>query len=361
MSRRAPVRGRRLEDFAPGEAIVHPWEVTIDAGLTALFSASFLEASPTFTSDAFARALGLAGRPVHPLLLLNLGLSFSVEDVSERAIAHLSYRDVRFPTPCHLGDTVRAWSRVLGARTSRRSDRGVVHVATTLVREDGAIVCAFEREALVRAGGPPADPAATRAPDPGDPGELPRRPALRTDAPAARAPGPAGFLEDFAVGDVICHPHGRTVGDTEHMQLTTLLRNTHPLHLDESYARDGGSFTGARVVYGGLVLAWVASLSSRDVGRRILWDLGWDHGAHPASVAAGDTLHAASRIVDVRALDACCGELTTRLVGLKNARPDHLIDAGLDLFEPERDRAPEARVPSKVLEITRTVLLPRRP
>ena len=35
---------------------------------------------------------------MHPLLLLDLGLSFSVHDVSERAIAHLAYIDnVRFP------------------------------------------------------------------------------------------------------------------------------------------------------------------------------------------------------------------------------------------------------------------------
>ena len=40
------------------------------------------------------------------IFLLNLGLSFSVHDVSEQAIAHLAYLDVRFPEPCYAGDTV---------------------------------------------------------------------------------------------------------------------------------------------------------------------------------------------------------------------------------------------------------------
>ena len=45
-----------------------------------------------------------------PLLLLNLGLSFSVHDISEQAIAHLAYLEVRFPSPGYRGDTVRIWA-----------------------------------------------------------------------------------------------------------------------------------------------------------------------------------------------------------------------------------------------------------
>jgi 2-methylfumaryl-CoA hydratase len=83
--------GRKLDDFEVGATYAHPWEVTLDGGTLALAQASFLDACPTYSSATTARALGLRDRPVHPLVLLNLGLSFSVHDVSEQAIAHLAY------------------------------------------------------------------------------------------------------------------------------------------------------------------------------------------------------------------------------------------------------------------------------
>src|SRR6185312_8300186 len=85
----------------------------------------------------------------------------SVHDVSERAIAHLAYIDVRFPEACYPGDTVRSSSRVIAVKPVSSGDKGVVHVGTRLVTESGALVCSFERKALVRAGrltGRPADP-----------------------------------------------------------------------------------------------------------------------------------------------------------------------------------------------------------
>ena len=36
-----PRYGRLLADFVPGALYAHPWEVTIDEGMGALFAASF--------------------------------------------------------------------------------------------------------------------------------------------------------------------------------------------------------------------------------------------------------------------------------------------------------------------------------
>jgi 2-methylfumaryl-CoA hydratase len=364
MTTHTPRYGRMLSDFEVGATYAHPWDVTIDGGAIALFQASFQDASPTYASRVYAQSLGFRDRPVHPLLLLNLGLSFSVHDVSEQAIAHLAYLDVRFPAPCYPGDTVTAQSRVLGVKPASSGDRGVVHVRTALLAEDGRAVCVFERKALVRAGrleGRPADAVITALAEP--PADLPALPeALRTlPAPPARPAGFGGFFEDFAPGDVVLHQLGKTVGESEHMQLTALVRNSHPLHFDEHYAKvERQSFQGTRVVYGGLVFAWVASLASRDVAGNAAWELGFDEGAHPSGVLAGDTLYAASRVLEAKALDACWGELTFRLVGTKNARPATLLAAGRDLFTPELAKEKDARVPEKVFEITRKMLVRRR-
>lgn len=350
--------GRLLEDFEEGATYPHPWEVTVDGGQIALFQASFLDSTPTYASATFAQALGFRDRPVHPLLLLNLGLSFSVHDVSEQAIAHLAYLDVRFPNPAYPGDTVFASSKVLGKRLSSKGDKGVVHVRTIVENQDGLPVCTFERKALVRAGGPlasrPADPIAYEQPDFGDVPRLP--PALRgaLQTPARRG-GFAGHFEDFSVGDVLCHYNGKTVGDTEHMQLTLMMRNSHPIHFDENYCAEGNSFAGTRVVYGGLVFGFVASLASRDVCGNVVWDLGFDEGAHPSGITVGDTIYAASKVLDTKDVDERSGDVTFRLVGVKNTRPEAILEGGADLFAAELDKDKADKIGNKVFEITRTV------
>ncbi len=362
-SPRSPRYGRLLSDFSKGETYEHPWDVTIDAGTIALFQASFLDATPTYASAAFAGALGFRDRPVHPLLLLNLGLSFSVHDVSEQAIAHLAYIDVRFPNACYAGDTVRASSTVIDSKPASSGDRGVVHVRTVLETDAGVPVCTFERKALVRAGKIEGRPEAPWTGQERVLGDVPRLPAElreRITLPTRKG-GFAGFYEDFAVGDVIATDVGKTVGESEHMQLTALVRNSHPLHFDEVYCKEN-SFAKTRVVYGGLVLSWVTTLASRDTTGNALWDLGLDAGAHPGGVVGGDTLYATSKVTDKKDHDALTGIVTFRVVGTKNVPGHKLLAEGKDLFGAELDKKdPAAKVKEKCVEITRTVLVRKRP
>src|SRR5262249_51033574 len=131
----------------------HPWEVTLDEGMMAIFAASFLDANPLYSSRRWARELGFRDRVVHPMLLMNLALSSSVHDVSEQAIAHLAYSNLRFPNAAYAGDTLSVSSQVLGVQPSQsRPDRGVVHVSTTAINQDGVVVVTFERKALIPAG-----------------------------------------------------------------------------------------------------------------------------------------------------------------------------------------------------------------
>lgn len=360
---RTPKYGRMLDDFVAGKTYRHPWEVTVDGGMIAMFAASFLDATPVFASREYALALGFRDRPISPLLLLNLGLSFSVHDVSEQAIAHLAYIDVRFPEPAYPGDTVTASSKVLDAKPSKTGDKGVVHVRTLLQNQGGNIVCAFERKALIRAGkvdGRPADPPSKyEQPELKSVAKLP--PALRDGrASVLRDGGFAGFYEDFEPGQVYAHAIGRTVGETEHMQLTMLVRNSHPLHFDAEYCKES-SFTKNRVVYGGLVLSWVLSLMSRDVTGNGLWDMGLDEGAHPNPTHAGDTLFAACRVESKTDLGPDAGAVTFRVVGVKNEHPRVLLNRGADLFTPEMAKGKDDKVSNKVVEISRTVLIRKRP
>lgn len=367
VSYRSPRYGRFLEEFEIGAVYDHPWEVTVDTGLLALCAGSFLDASPVYASAHYARGLGFRDRPVHPLVLVNFGLSFSVHDVSEQAIAHLAYIDARFPSACYAGDTLHASSTVLGIKVSSESERGVVHVRTVLSAEDERVVFQFERKVLVKSAGAAmgaktsSAPARTAGAAPAErTGSTATWPALfDRPLPMRGKGGFPGFFEDFAAGDVICHDIGRTVSESEHMQLTYIFRNSHPLHFEEPYARSG--FAKTRVVYGGLVFGWVSSLASRDTSGNSLWEAGFDAGAHPAGVVAGDTLYAASRVLAVESRGPDCGLVKFKLVGTKNIKPSVLLDAGADLFSSElTKKTPESKVKEKVFEIERSVLVRKR-
>jgi 2-methylfumaryl-CoA hydratase len=363
-----PRYGRLLDDFTVGDVYHHPWEVTIDDGMLAMFAASFLDPNPLYSSRRFARELGFRDRVVPPLVLLNLALSFTVHDVSEQAIAHLAYIDLKFPNAAYSGDTLSVFSEILGVRVSEsKPDRGVVHLRTTGVNQDGSVVVIFERKALIPTGKlegrahpelieravgaqPPRETGNADVPHNSDFQSIPKE--LASEIKIPKWPGrPRAFFEDFEVGDVILHSLGHTVGESEHMQLTILTRNSHPLHFDEVYSRER-SFMKTRVVEGGLVFAWVASLASRDTTANALWELGYDKGSHPNPVLAGNTLYAASCVIGKQERDEQTGIVRFKLVGVKNERPPTLLAAGLNLFVGKFEH--------KVFEIERAVLLPRR-
>jgi len=364
-----PRYGRLLDDFTVGDVYHHPWEVTIDDGMLAMFAASFLDPNPLYSSRRFARELGFRDRVVPPLVLLNLALSFTVHDVSEQAIAHLAYIDLKFPNAAYSGDTLSVFSEILGVRVSEsKPDRGVVHLRTTGINQDGVAVVTFERKALIPTGklegrahpelierAIGAQPQSLETgnaeiPSDGDFQSIPKELAGEIKIP--KWPGhPRGRFEDFEVGDVILHSLGHTIGESEHMQLTILTRNSHPLHFDEVYCRER-SFMKTRVVEGGLVFAWVASLASRDTTANALWEIGYDKGSHPNPVLAGDTLYAASCVIGKQECDEQTGIVRFKLVGVKNQRPAALVAAGLDLFNDKFEH--------KVFEIERIILLPKR-
>ncbi|MCA9771074.1 MAG: MaoC family dehydratase [Myxococcales bacterium] len=363
-----PTYGRKIGDFQVGDVYHHPWDVTVDDGMINIFAASFMDANPLYWSDVYASKIGFKRRVVHPLLLLNLGLSFSVHDVSEQAIAHLAYIDVKFPNPMYPGETFTAYSEVLGMKVSESDpSRGVIHVRTVGTNEDGEPVVAFERKALVRAGnveGRPASPTvwADGAPHTVDvSGASAIRHGFKKHFKRPkRYSGHIGFFEDFTEGKIFLHDCGKTVGESEHMGLTYLVRNSHPLHYDEVYSQ-ANSFLKTRVVYGGLVFGWVASNAARDTGGQIVWDLGYDEGAHPGPVTAGDTIFAASKVLATEDYGDDLGIVTLRLVGTKNAKPVEVLAAGRDLFAPELKKAKDEKVKEKVFEITRKILVHKRP
>jgi acyl dehydratase len=84
------------------------------------------------------------------MLGLTVIFGLSVEDLSERAIAHLGYENLRFDATVYAGDTLTSESEVLSKRDTSRPDRGVVRFRTTGYNQRGEKVLEYERPVLVR-------------------------------------------------------------------------------------------------------------------------------------------------------------------------------------------------------------------
>ena len=107
------------------------------------------------------------------------------------------------------------------------------------------------------------------------------------------------LYEDFAVGETIVHFRGRTISEGEHMMWTNFVLNTAQLHFNQKMCDDSPqtTFGGRRVVYGGIVFAFVAGLASEETEENAIAQLSYDEGRHLNPVFAGDTLFAESTIL----------------------------------------------------------------
>jgi itaconyl-CoA hydratase len=103
--------------------------------------------------------------------------------------------------------------------------------------------------------------------------------------------------EDFTVGQMLRHPLGRTITNTDNTWFTLLTVNSNPIHFDHHYAAQ--TEWGQPLVDSTLTLAIVVGLSVADVSQHAI-NLGWQEIAMPAPVFAGDTLYAQSEVLSAR-------------------------------------------------------------
>jgi len=369
-----PQYGRVLEDFAEGEVFCHPRGLTIDRAFAIEFATNFMETNPLYLNAEFAKAHGFKDLAVSPLMVMNVALSLGVQNDSEKAIANLGYYDVHFLKTVYPGDTLRALTKVLKRQEKGEGKPGIVTIRTIALNQLNELVLQYDRKIMVAPAGKKSEPTTVSGqPFP----EVKNVADIVLNIPQVSGKYPANltgtrtYFEDFAVGDIIVHANGRTMTQ-EHIPWTYRVMNTHPLHYDRLYSTGrSGPMSGEPIIYGGLVFAWLAGLASRDVSENALWDLGYTEGYHTQPAYAGETVYAISRVLDIgtsipggdaRSLHA--GIVTFQLIGIKNIRPKEALEKfGADLFLKENDKKDlgKEKIPEKIFEIERRLLIKKRP
>jgi len=359
---RSPQYGRLLGDFSVGDVYRHPRGITIDRAFAVEFATTFMEANPLYLNAEYARACGYPDLLVSPMMVLNITISLGVQNDSEKALANLGYEDITFPQPVLPGDTLRGMTQILKIEP-KEGRPGIVTFRTAALNQRDQPVCHFRRKIMVPPGRLGREPSKKEV-------RFPEPPTNRFQIPEPKGGYPTGltgfqsYFENFTAGEIILHPNGRTVTD-EHIPWTYRLMNTHPLHFDSLYATQAKLAEGKEipVVYGGLIIAWITGLASRDTSENALWDLGYTEGYHSQPVTSGDTLFAISRILSKGDESSHLGTVTCRLIGLKDIRPrDALQKYGAELFTLEVEKKPLGleKIVEKVFETERKLLVKKR-
>lgn len=106
------------------------------------------------------------------------------------------------------------------------------------------------------------------------------------------------YYEDFNVGAVYEHPHGRTINEADNVWFTNLTLNTNPIHFDAHYSAQ--TDFGQPLVNSCFTLALVTGQSVHDISQNVFANLGWDEVRLPAPVFVGDTIYSETQVLEKR-------------------------------------------------------------
>lgn len=143
-------RGRAFEDFFEGQRFDHHWSRTITEADGIYFSTQTLHFRPAYFSVVASEAEGYHRLLINPLLVLNIVIGLSVEDLSEAGGPFVGLGAVRFHHGVQAGDTLRASSTTIAVRESKsRPVFGLVTWRTQGFNQNETEVVSFERTNLV--------------------------------------------------------------------------------------------------------------------------------------------------------------------------------------------------------------------
>ena len=346
-----PLDGYFFEDYRLGHHFYHATPRTITAGDVALYIALTGARQPLHCAETVAQALGYPQCPIDDLLVFHIAFGKTVPDISYNAVANLGYADCRFLAPVYVGDTLRCETQIIGLKENSNRKTGVVYVRSNAFNQHDENVLSWARWVMVHKRDPAAVCGAASIPDfPPlvSPDKLISPAFIQPRQLSPQMTGGNRFWEDYQPSEIIRHPTGITIDESDHTLATKLYQNTARVHVDLHHMKD--SRFGRRLVYGGHIISVCRALSYDGI-ENVLSIAAINGGEHKNPVFAGDTIYAISMVSTKWVINDSLGAMQLSLTGLKNVDPHALKFTGNTI-----DVNPDA----VVLSLDYTVLLPRR-
>jgi itaconyl-CoA hydratase len=143
-------QGRFFEDFEVGDIYQHPLGRTITEADNVWFTLLTCNTNQMHFNNHYAEQSTFGKALVNSGFTVALVLGISVSDVSQQAIANLSWDSINLSHPVFVGDTLYAESLVTEKRESAsRPYAGIVTVKTRGLNQHGDVVMTWRRSVMV--------------------------------------------------------------------------------------------------------------------------------------------------------------------------------------------------------------------
>lgn len=346
-------RGFFFEDFSLGQVLYHATPRTITEADVSLYIALTGSRFSLFCNQEFAQQLGYTKQPIDNVLAFQIAFGKTVNDISLNAVANLGYAEVEFLETVYVGDTISVASEVIGLKENSNGKTGIVYVHSKAMNQQGHQVISWKRWVMVHKRQEGMQNTFAVEPQLSsqvafDNLSIPQ--TLNMSAYDERLSGESYRLKSYQAGEWIDHIDGLTIDDSEHTMATKLYQNNAKVHFNQHQM--SSSKHQKRLVYGGHIISLCRALSHNGLANA-QWLAAINGGAHLNPSFAGDTIYAATRVMEVQELGAGIGAMRLRTLGYKNNSWQEL--------KPQLDRANQekSRLPSDVvLDLDYTVLIP---
>ncbi|GAA1706669.1 MaoC family dehydratase [Kribbella yunnanensis] len=143
--------GRYFEDFEPGAVFRHATTRTVTETDNLLFTTLTMNPQPLHLDEEFARTSIYGRRIVNSVFTLGLVAGIHVADLTlGTTLGNLGFKEIQFPKPVFIGDTLRVESEVLTVRESKsRPTAGIVELEHRAFNQRDEVVCVLRRAALM--------------------------------------------------------------------------------------------------------------------------------------------------------------------------------------------------------------------
>jgi acyl dehydratase len=139
-----------FEDFVPGTVMRHARGKTVEAAEHVMITNLVMNTAQGHFNEVVAKATPFGQRMTFGGYTAALVIGLSAQDTAENALAELSLDKIRFATPVFAGDTIVAFTEVLGVADSDDPAAGIVHFKHWGVNQNDEVVFEGERKVLVK-------------------------------------------------------------------------------------------------------------------------------------------------------------------------------------------------------------------
>ncbi|NVJ66461.1 MAG: MaoC family dehydratase [Gammaproteobacteria bacterium] len=346
-------RGRFFEDFSLGEQIYHATPRTITDADAAIYLSLTGSRFSLFCNHEFASRLGFKQTPIDNFLVFHIAFGKTVNDISLNAVANLGYAELQFELPTYAGDTLSVISEVIGLKENSNGKTGIVYVHSKAINQHGHLVLSWKRWVMVHKRQEAMLNSFEVKPYMESTVNLealaiPENYATQNYDP--QISGEDYFLADYELGEWIDHIDGITIDDSQHTLATNLYQNNAKVHFNQHQMN--ASRHGQRLVYGGHVISLCRTLTHNGLANA-QWLSAINAGSHLNPSFAGDTIYAASQIVEKKVIAAGVGALRVRTLGFKNVQWQEMQ------HQSKFDLADQKNIhPQLVLDLDYNLLIP---